>query len=189
MVNISKVYTKTGDDGSTSLAANRRVRKDSDRIAVIGNVDELNSAVGFAAQAMKDHSELGALHDQCLVRQQQLFNLGAQLCVMLDDRREDTPLIVAENINALETEIDSMNKSLPKLKSFILPGGGEVAVRLHLARAVCRRAERSCVALGHEEPLDGVEIPYLNRLSDWLFVAARYAAHMESEGELLWEHQ
>ena len=186
MVNITKVYTKTGDDGTTGLAGNQRVSKDSLRIDTIGEVDEVNCVIGLAAQAMAGHLELKELHMQCLKIQHLLFNLGSQLCVLFKDRRSNTPVITKEDTIILEQKIDEMNQSLPKLTSFILPGGGQAAVYLHLARATCRRAERSLVSLSHTESLDGTEQPFLNRLSDWLFVAARYAAYLQGEKELLW---
>lgn len=187
MVKLTKIYTKTGDRGSTGLAGGQRLPKDSLRIAAMGDADELNSAIGLAAEAMRRTDGFKSIYAKMLRLQQQLFNLGAQLCVLTTDRQHDTPVIVIENIELLEQEIDQMNESLSKLNSFILPGGGEIATRLHLARGICRRAERSLVSLNDAETLDGTEIPFINRLSDWLFVAARYAAFLIHEPETLWQ--
>jgi cob(I)alamin adenosyltransferase len=187
MVKLTKIYTKTGDQGSTGLAGGQRLNKDSLRVVALGDVDELNCAIGLAAEAMRHSDGFKSLYAKMLRIQQQLFNLGAQLCVLTEDRQEYTPVIVNQNITLLETEIDEMNKSLEKLNSFILPGGGEISTRLHLARAVCRRAERALVALNQIEPLDDIEIPFINRLSDWLFVAARHAASLNHEAEVLWQ--
>lgn len=189
MVKITKVYTKQGDGGETHLGAGKRIVKNSNRIDAIGNIDELNSIIGFALAEIRSKETLTSLTTACLHIQNELFNLGAQLAVLKEDRRDNTPVIKESNINRLEEEIDRYNEKLPSLKSFILPGGGEVASRLHLARTVCRRAERSLLTLQQQSgiSLDGTELPYLNRLSDWLFVAARYVAFQLDEEELLWQ--
>tara|TARA_A100001015_G_scaffold233634_1_gene264876 strand:+ start:2588 stop:3154 length:567 start_codon:yes stop_codon:yes gene_type:complete len=187
MVKLTKIYTKTGDKGETGLAGGQRLSKSSIRIAAMGDVDELNCMIGSAAQAMKLTNGFRSLYAKMLRLQQQLFNLGAQLCVLSEDRQHNTPVITTDNITLLENEIDDMNKKLESLTSFILPGGGEIAVRLHLARSVCRRVERVLVTLNQQEALDGTELPYINRLSDWLFVAARYAGKVSNEPETLWQ--
>ena len=184
MVKITQVYTKTGDKGTTALAGGKRIAKTSQRIEAIGEVDELNSFLGFAAASLTD--DFKELQDKIIRIQNELFNLGAQLSVLAEDRRPNTPLLQESNIKTLEDEIDRMNANLPKLLSFILPGGGEISTRFHLARAVCRRAERAIVNLSENEKLDGTEIPYLNRLSDWLFVTARYVAQQLQVEEKLW---
>jgi cob(I)alamin adenosyltransferase len=146
----------------------------------------LNAALGLAAESLREQKAMAQLRERILRIQNELFNLGAQLAVLPEDRRKNTPLILKENISLLEHEIDEMNENLPHLTSFILPGGGEVSARFHLARTICRRVERNTLRLSENEPLDGTEIPYLNRLSDWLFVAARFAAKQTGIEETLW---
>lgn len=187
MVKLTKIYTRTGDKGMTHLAGGHRVSKVSDRIATMGDVDELNAHIGFVIAACYDQEELEKIVQQLKHIQNELFNLGSQLAVLYEDRRPNTPVIKQENVTRLEQEIDEMNEVLPPLSSFILPGGGEISTRLHLARAVCRRAERSLLKLAQQEPLDDVELPYLNRLSDWLFVAARFASKLTKHTEQLWQ--
>lgn len=186
MVRITKVYTKTGDGGSTRLAGGQEVSKDSARIEAYGCVDELNACLGLVAEALKSAGIEKELLLNLYRVQNELFNLGSQLAVLPADRRRDTPLVSEDHIRRLEMEIDQMNETLPALTSFILPGGGELGARLHHARTVCRRTERRVIRLSQTEPLDGPEIPYLNRLSDWLFVAARYVAHRQGIDEILW---
>lgn len=186
MVRITKVYTRQGDGGMTLLAAGHKILKTAPRIEAYGGVDELNACLGLAAAAARAEPKLATLLARLLAIQNELFDLGAQLAVLREDRRPDTPLITPSQVERLEHEIDEMNADVPPLRSFILPGGGELAVRLHLARTVCRRIEREVLRLGAIEPLDGIEIPYLNRLSDWLFVASRWAAAQLGEEELLW---
>lgn len=187
MVRLTKIYTKTGDKGTTSLASNIRISKNSLRIGAIGDLDELNSFLGFSAATFSQYSSLDALKEKIIRIQNELFNLGSQLAVLQEKRRTNTPIIHQKDITKLENEIDEMNKTLPTLASFVLPGGCEIAARLHLARTICRRAERSLIALAKKEKLNGVEIPYLNRLSDWLFVAARYVNTKLNVNEILWQ--
>lgn len=187
MVHITKVYTRKGDHGTTTIAANKRLAKTSLRISVIGDMDELNSFLGFSIQVMDDTvKELSSLKQSLFRIQNELFEIGAQLAVLAQDRTADIILINEKDIQALEKEIDAMNTHLKPLSSFILPGGSELASRLHLARSICRRTERSLVALSESEQLDGNQIPYMNRLSDWLFVAARYANFIAKKAEKLW---
>ncbi len=189
MVKITKVYTRQGDSGETHLGGGTRIAKDSTRIQAVGEIDELNAMLGHAICSMEFISDLSVIVNSCIRIQNELFNLGAELTVLPEKRRENTPTIELRNIDQLEKEIDQFNKALSVLTSFVLPGGGEVSTRLHLARTVCRRAERSMVALSKEaQNLDGVELPYINRLSDWLFVAARYTALKLNKRELLWQH-
>lgn len=187
MVRITKVYTKKGDKGMTQLAGGQQVSKTSARIEAYGGIDELNAALGLVVESLRDQLSSAQLRERMLRIQNELFNLGAQLAVLPEDRRKNTPMIRKENISLLEREIDEMNETLPHLTSFILPGGGETAARLHLTRTVCRRVERGTLRLSENEPLDGTEIPYLNRLSDWLFVAARFAAAQTGIDETLWK--
>jgi len=165
------------------------VDKSDQRIEAYGTVDELNAALGLVNEALRNTEIFKELRDKIVRIQNELFNLGAQLAVLPQDRRPDTPSIQEEDIQRLEKEIDAFVELLPPLISFILPGGGEVAARLHLARTICRRAEREVIRLAQKEPLDGTEIPYLNRLGDWLFAAARYAVHALQIEENLWNPQ
>jgi len=162
------------------------VDKSDQRIEAYGTVDELNAALGLVNEALRNIEIFKELRDKIVRIQNELFNLGAQLAVLPGDRRSDTPSIQEADIQRLEQEIDFFIESLPPLTSFILPGGGEVAARLHLARTICRRAEREVIRLAQQQPMDGTEIPYLNRLSDWLFAAARYATHALQIEENLW---
>ncbi len=161
--------------------------KSAQRIEAYGSVDELNAFLGWAAEAIREAGPFQTMVQQIRRIQQELFDLGAQLAVLAEDRRENTPAVSSAAIQRLEKEIDQMNESLPSLTSFILPGGGEIAARLHMARTVCRRAEREVVRLSEQEPLEGKAIAYLNRLSDWLFVAARYITCRLREEEILWK--
>jgi cob(I)alamin adenosyltransferase len=175
---LSKIYTRTGDDGSTGLGDGSRTGKDALRVAAYGTVDEANSCLGLLlACALPD--DVRAL----LVRiQHQLFDLGGELCIPGHAAISDA------DIAALEAQLDHYNAPLPPLKDFILPGGGEAAARCHLARTVVRRAERETVALSRQEPVRPQAIGYLNRLSDLLFVLARVLARAEGHGEVLWDH-
>ena len=192
MVRLNKIYTRTGDAGQTSLAGGQQVDKDGLRCEAYGTVDELNAVLGYVrAHLASGESDLpdedrSALDDWLSELQQQLFNLGCDLCVLPEDRRETTPGIREENVTALENWIDKLNEELEPLKSFILPGGDRVASSMHLARTVCRRAERITVTLAREETLTPSCVIYLNRLSDALFVTARWSAQRAGCGENLW---
>ncbi|MBF9034903.1 cob(I)yrinic acid a,c-diamide adenosyltransferase [Rhodobacterales bacterium HKCCE2091] len=185
MVVLNKIYTRTGDKGDTALGDGSRVPKDGARVTAYGTADELNAVIGVA----RLHAEGAAL--EALTRiQNDLFDLGADLCTPdqdKDDEREYTPLrMVASQTERLESEIDAMNARLSPLRSFILPGGSALAAHLHLCRTVCRRAERLCVTLAAAEPVNPEAIRYLNRLSDWFFVAARIA-NDDGKGDVLWQ--
>lgn len=187
MVVLNRIYTRTGDDGTTALGSGERVRKDNLRVAAYGTVDETNAAIGMA----RVHLGAGAPGvDAKLARiQNDLFDLGADLCV--PDRGQKLayePLrITADQVKRLEQEIDEMNGELKPLRSFILPGGTPAAAGLHLARTVCRRAERLVVELAAQagEPVSDAAIQYVNRLSDFLFVAARYV-NDRGKSDVLW---
>ena len=181
-----KIYTKTGDTGDTGLFGGARVSKASPRVEAYGEVDELNSAVGWARVAVST-SELDALLNQI---QNDLFEVGAELG-STDDRKKKSamPLIAEPQVEALERAIDKYEEGPPALRSFVLPGGSEGAARFHVARCVCRRAERSLVALGADENLRGELFRYLNRLSDLLFVLARYANHVAGVQDIPWKGQ
>lgn len=173
---LSKIYTRTGDDGSTGLGDGARVDKDHARMEAIGTVDELNSAIG-AVLAL----DLIAPVRECLTGvQHELFDLGGELSI------PGYTLISAARVTALEISLEGFNADLPPLKEFILPGGGAAASACHLARAICRRAERRIITLNRAEPINSQTIAYLNRLSDLLFVVARVLAR-NSGGEVLWD--
>ena len=187
MVRITKVYTRQGDKGATRLAGGQEVSKTSARIEAYGTVDELNACMGLVAESIGERPALTALLTQVQRIQNELFDLGSQFAVLPEDRREDSPVITPAMVTRLEEEMDAMNATLPALTSFILPSGGETSARLHLARTVCRRAERRALQIDDGSPLGDTEVPYLNRLSDWLFVAGRAAAQSEDRPETLWQ--
>jgi cob(I)alamin adenosyltransferase len=175
---LSKIYTRTGDDGTTGLGDGSRVDKDSPRVAAYGTVDELNSAVGLVLA-----SDLPEAARDCLTRiQHELFDLGGELCL------PGAEMIPDDYVAELETDLDAFNEALPPLEDFILPGGSDAAARCHVARAVCRRAERALVSLGRDEELNPVSLRYLNRLSDLLFVVARVVARRAGASEVTWVH-
>ncbi|WP_342658943.1 cob(I)yrinic acid a,c-diamide adenosyltransferase [Sphingomonas sp. NY01] len=180
MVKLNKIYTRTGDAGTTGLVDGSRRSKADARMSAIGEVDEANSAIGVAA-TLADEGMRAAL----MRVQNDLFDLGADLATPGDDFAPSAMVlrIVAAQVIRLETEIDAMNAGLAPLTSFILPGGSAAAAALHLARAIVRRAERAAVAV--DEPLNPEALRYLNRLSDWLFVASR-AVNQNGAGDVLW---
>ena len=192
MVRLNRIYTRTGDGGETALAGGQKVSKDGLRCEAYGTVDELNAILGYVrAHVAAGDVELSELDrdrlDTWLAQlQQQLFNLGCDLCVLEEDRRDTTPTIRDENVTALEGWIDELNEDLDPLTSFILPGGDVVAASLHLARTVCRRAERVTVTLAREDSIAPRCVTYLNRLSDALFVTARWTAKRAGSVENLW---
>ena len=181
MVTLNRIYTKTGDKGETALGDGTRLPKFALRIAAYGTVDETNATVGLA------RLHAGSEMDAMLARiQNDLFDLGADLCVPEDGRRGEGRLRIAESqVERLEREIDAMNADLAPLTSFILPGGTPLAAYLHLARTVSRRAERLIVELGQQEKLGAPIIKYINRLSDHLFVAARFG-NDQGKRDVLW---
>lgn len=183
MVRITRVYTRKGDKGQTSVVGQKNLLKDSARIVALGMLDELNSFLGFAMCTMP--ASLSMMHTQTTRIQNELFELGAQLAVV--NTKNSEPHITLQDIVKLEEEIDDMNSVLTTLESFVLPGGHELAARLHICRTICRRAERSIVALAEHDTLPGHEIMYLNRLGDWLFVAARFSNQHLNYKEALWE--
>lgn len=180
---ITRVYTKTGDAGTTGLAGGQRVPKDDRRIEAYGTVDELNSLVGVAVAALTD-PELRAQLEQV---QHHLFDVGGDLCVLDEDKRRFGMAPFPDDRTPwLEAILDRAADELPPLEEFVLPGGEAAAGHLHVARAVCRRAERLCVALARGEPVTPSIVPYLNRLSDALFVMARLVNHRAGRGDVLW---
>jgi cob(I)alamin adenosyltransferase len=173
---LSKIYTRTGDDGTTGLGDGARVAKDSPRVEAYGTVDEANSALGLVLSAPHLPPEIR----RCLTEvQHDLFDLGGELCI------PGHVMIGAAHIDRLEKELDAFNEGLPPLKEFILPGGGQAAAACHLARAICRRAERRCWSLARVESISPEALKYLNRLSDLLFVVARVLARA-GDGEVVW---
>ena len=184
MVRINRVYTRGGDKGTTALGGGQRVNKDTLRIDAYGTVDELNSMVGLAVAAGLHES----MRPQFFIIQQVLFNVGSDLCILEEDKlRFAVPGIEQRHVDQLEGWIDAWNDDLEPLKSFILPGGDVAAAQLHVARTICRRAERLTIALSRVEPVGEFVVPYLNRLSDLLFVAARYQAKLAGVGDILWD--
>ncbi|MDA7827719.1 cob(I)yrinic acid a,c-diamide adenosyltransferase [Rhodobacteraceae bacterium] len=184
MVVLNKIYTKTGDSGETSLGNGDRVAKHSLRVAAYGTTDELNSFVGLARL-----SASGDMDDMLTRIQNELFDIGADLCrpdMEKDGELEYTPLrMIVSQVDRLESEIDAMNAKLAPLRSFILPGGSELATKLHLCRTISRRAERIATELSEHETINPVALRYLNRLSDWFFVAARIANN-DGNDDVLW---
>jgi cob(I)alamin adenosyltransferase len=189
MVRINKVYTKTGDGGDTALAGNVRVPKDSLRVETYGTVDELNCCVGLARTFnLRQPESLHRDKMEIILRsiQQRLFDIGSALATVPQSGRP--PLKLTEsNVEWLENVIDAMNEELGPLKSFTLPGGGPVPAFLHQARTVCRRAERLVVKLKREEEISAMILPYINRLSDALYVFSRWTTLVFKETEFLWE--
>lgn len=179
-----KIYTKTGDDGSTGLFGGQRVPKHDARVAAYGTVDELNSAIGVALACGGDDE----LHGMLLARQSELFSLGAMLA---SGDGKDTGGVKEDWCLSMESQIDALDAQLPQLRNFILPGGTELAARLHLARTVCRRAEREVSALRVARPKDAPRlapaVKYLNRLSDWLFTLARAANKRAGYEDIPWK--
>lgn len=177
---LSRIYTRTGDDGTTGLGDGSRVRKDSARVEAYGTVDELNSTVGVLLAVPEIPSAVAA----CLTEvQHELFDLGGELCI------PGHRVITAAHVERLEKSLDAFNDTLPPLKEFILPGGGPAAAACHLARAIARRAERRVWALAAAESVSAEVTKYLNRLSDLLFVLARVLARHERGVEVLWRHE
>jgi len=177
---LSKIYTRTGDDGTTGLGDGTRVPKDSVRVEAFGSVDEANSAVGMILAV----PDLPQAVRTCLAEvQHDLFDLGGELCIPGHRIIRDT------HVQRLESELDGFNELLPPLKEFILPGGGPAAAACHLARTICRRAERRSWSLARTEAVAPEALQYLNRLSDLLFVLARVLARHEQGSEVLWKHR
>jgi len=186
MVRINRVYTKAGDQGQTALVGGQKVSKASARVDCYGAVDELNAALGLVRTSLEGSLAGGELGPIVARVQNELFNLGAELATPDEERRARSPQVGEAHAARLEGEIDELNEGLPELRSFILPGGGEASAFLHLARTVCRRAERRVIALGRAESIGPLAAVYLNRLSDALFVFGRYAAASDGEAEPLW---
>ena len=190
MVKITKVYTRTGDTGQTGLVGGKRLPKDHPRIEAYGSVDELNSVIGLALSflakkgASKRREKLGLILEAI---QQKLFDTGSELATLPGDEYEGQITLQAENVEWLEEIIDAMNEELQPLKSFILPGGTSLNAFLHQSRTVCRRAERDILKLNQIDLVNPEIIKYINRLSDFLFVAGRWVTETLGETETLWQ--
>jgi cob(I)alamin adenosyltransferase len=181
-----KIYTKTGDDGSTNLLGGPRVRKSERRIDCYGNVDELNAFIGWCAAATGAEKTASML-DALRTIQNDLFVIGSHLAVADGSPTpKSIPQLEESAVARLEMQIDTAVAALPPLRSFVLPGGSELAARLHIARTVCRRAERRLVAFSMERPVPPIVLTFLNRLSDWLFVQARMANHQQNVTDIPW---
>ena len=194
----TKIYTKTGDLGITSLFGGKRLSKNDTRVEAYGTVDELNSLLGmiiadlnYSSSASREassnkNSPQGRIIKKLLRVQEELFALGTDLASP-DDLKTKVPRAKKPFITRLEQEIDSWDKNLPKLRNFILPSGSPIGSKLHLARSIARRAERSIAALSQTEKINRNTQIYINRLSDWLFVLARYVNKLESQEEKIWK--
>jgi len=184
MVTLNRIYTRTGDAGTTRLASGAPVSKADLRVEAYGSVDETNAVIGLARLSTQDDATL----DPILARiQNELFDLGADLATPAGAREAERPAlrILESQVARLEAEIDQLNEPMAALTSFVLPGGSPAAAALHVARTVCRRAERACVALAGREIVSATGLKYLNRLSDLLFVAARHA-NDQGRADVLW---
>jgi len=188
---ITKVYTRTGDAGKTRLAGGQQVWKDSLRVEAYGTVDEVNASVGVVrvinAEMVGRHEQAEQLEQELRWVQNKLFDIGSLLATAPGQTFKNMPQVTAKDVTRLEKLIDRCQEDLEPLKEFILPGGGKVSGFLHQARTICRRAERLCVRLSREEPLDPTIVKFVNRLSDTLFVLARWVAKTQGEPEFLWE--
>ncbi len=184
MPKLTKIYTKTGDEGDTALGGGQRVPKDALRVQAYGTVDELNSQIGVAlANGLSER-----LAEVLPPIQNELFHLGSDLCFLEEDKEKyPVPQVEARHIEKLEMLVDELNEIVGPLKNFILPGGAPGAAHLHVARTVCRRAEREVIALARAEGVGPFVIPYLNRLSDALFVMARFENHQQGASEPVWD--
>jgi cob(I)alamin adenosyltransferase len=184
MVRLNKIYTRTGDDGSTALGSGERVKKHDLRVDAFGTVDETNAAIGLARLHSKSEPALDAM----LARiQNDLFDLGADLCTLQAKHGKEALRIIDSQVTRLESEIDQMNENLQPLRSFVLPGGTELSAHLHLCRTVARRAERLMVELSQQngEKVNATALKYMNRLSDFFFVAARFV-NDGGKSDVLW---
>ena len=175
---ITKVTTKTGDKGKTALADGSRVSKDSLRVHCLGSIDELNASIGFAAVLLPKKPEIDFKSIQ-----NDLMNIGAEISIPISEK----DFLDQDRIDYLDKKIELINNDLPPLKEFILPGGNDVCSRIHLARSICRRAERDLVSLNNKEKISPEILQYINRLSDYLFVVARLLFRISDSDEIQWD--
>ena len=180
---LSKIYTKTGDGGETGLGDGSRISKTSPRVEAMGSVDELNSVVGVVIEDLvaERNAELEVITTFLRTQQHRIFDLGGELSI------PGFKIITPDHVEAIEHALDALNEHLEPLENFILPGGSRLIANCHLARAICRRAERTVTALAQEEDINAAAREYLNRFSDYLFVAARTCARLTGVGEVLWQ--
>jgi cob(I)alamin adenosyltransferase len=187
---LNRIYTRVGDGGETHLVGGQKVPKDSARLECYGTVDELNAFLGQTVasleEAVRGHERLGGLLATLRRVQHELFNLGSILATLPEDVHPKQPRITAGEIEQLEREIDHANQELPPLRSFVLPGGTRLNAEMHICRTVCRRAERLAVSLSRQADIDGLNIRYLNRLSDAFFVWSRWVSVVMGTEEVLW---
>ncbi len=176
---LSKIYTRTGDQGETGLGDGSRTPKDSLRVEAMGHIDEFNAALGVVISELPvSQANLARFLTAC---QHRIFDLGGEISI------PGAEMVAQSQVQAIEAELDRLNEPLPPLKNFILPGGSRLLADFHLARAICRRAERALVSLSNHEEINASSLQFLNRLSDLLFVCARHVAHTEQIDEVLWE--
>ena len=180
---LSKIYTRTGDQGETGLGDGNRVRKTHPRVAAMGGVDELNSIVGVVVEELlaQGNTELNGIADFLRLLQHRIFDLGGELSI------PGYQIINADHVDAIEQHLDDLNQHLEPLENFILPGGSPLIANCHMARAVCRRAERDVTLLSETDEVNSAAMEFLNRLSDYLFVVARSCARITGIDEVLWE--
>ena len=185
---MDKIYTRSGDTGKTRLIGGKALFKDDARIEAYGTVDELNAEIGLCRELLIDlnNEKLSSLIRTLRIVQNELYNLGTQLAINKEDESDTLPQLSNDSISILEAEIDTANNSLSTLKSFVLPGGSKINAQLHIARNVCRRAERRTVTLSKIEKVDPINLKYLNRLSDALFVWSRWISSILKHKEILW---
>lgn len=186
MVKINKIYTRQGDDGDTGLVGGSRIAKDALRVEAYGDVDETNAHIGWA-RTLAERSGVDALSSKLARIQNELFDLGSQLATPAGAEWQGMILMSDAHSTRLESWIDELIEGLPELRSFVLPGGTELNAVLHVARTVCRRAERSVLRLSRAETVARPVLVYLNRLSDLLFAMSRYESHRSGTPEYLWK--
>lgn len=190
-IRLNRIYTKSGDEGMTSLVNGRRVAKNHPRIECYGTIDELNAHLGLVAASLEElvgaHAALGSLQSVVVRVQHELFNMGSLLATDPESLHPTQPRVTEADIAALEAEMDIMNAELPELRSFVLPGGSRLNAELHVCRTICRRAERLANSLSQNEDVQPEVLRYLNRLSDALFVFSRWANHAMGLPEVVWD--
>ena len=188
-IRINKVYTRKGDAGKTRLIGGNEKWKDNIRVEAYGTVDELNASIGLCRELVKEikNTKFNLLVKFLKLVQNELFNLGTQLAIDKEGNSKNLPQLSDDSILKLESEIDTANESLSELTSFVLPGGSVINAQFHIARNICRRAERRVVSLSKKENVDTINIRYLNRLSDALFVWGRWVSNINGDKENLWD--